>query len=213
MSLISIEQQAPFYLLTMHNEGKFNPDSLREFNVALDSLENADKASALIIHGEGKIFAQGLDLEVLASAAPDAGMAFVDDCMKLVGRLLCLPMPVVAAINGHAFGLGAMIALASDYKVMREDRGYFCLPEIDLGMDLIPSMNALIAGKLSGATLRDVLLTGKRIGGPEALQKNIVDACCPIEHSSIPPNNYQNPCWGKTPKHWQHSNEESTSLF
>ena len=108
-------------------------------------------------------------------------MVFVHDCMVQVGRLLTLPVPVVSAINGHAFGLGAMIVLASDYAVMREDRGYFCLPEIDLGMVLIPPMSALVNGKLQGHNLRDVLLAGQRIGGVEAAQRGIVDQSCSID--------------------------------
>ena len=103
-------------------------------------------------------------------------MAFVGDCMQMVGRLLTFPIPVASLVNGHAFGLGAMITLASDYKVMREDRGYFRLPEVDLGMTLTERMNALVCGKLSGKVLRDVLLTGKRVGGPEAASCRIVDA-------------------------------------
>ena len=82
---------------------------------------------------------------------------------------------MVSAVNGHAFGLGAMITLASDYAVMREDKGFFCLPEIDIQMNLIPSMNALVTHKLSGCVLRDSLLTGKRIGGVEANERGIVD--------------------------------------
>ena len=100
--------------------------------------------------------------------------------MLMVGRLLCFPLPVVAAVNGHAFGLGAMITLASDYKVMREDRGYFCLPEVDLGMTLTERMNALVCGKLSGAVLRDILLTGKKAGAGDAVAMGIVDAAAPV---------------------------------
>jgi enoyl-CoA hydratase/carnithine racemase len=74
-----------------------------------------------------------------------------------------------------------MIALASDYRVMRSDRGFLCLPEIDLGMTLIPSMNALVTANLSGTVLRDMLLAGKRIGGDEAAARGLVDASCGLD--------------------------------
>ena len=173
-----LEKQLPFAHLILENEGKFNAGSLQAFNDCLDEALADESVQALMITGEDKIFAQGLDLEYLTNEQPDAAMAFVHNCMRAVGRLLAFPVPVVSAVNGHAFGLGAMITLASDYAVMRRDRGYFCLPEIDLGMNLIPSMNALVCAKLDGRNLRDVLLTGKRVGGDEAVARGIVDASC-----------------------------------
>jgi enoyl-CoA hydratase/carnithine racemase len=162
----------------MKDGGAFNADSLAAFCAALDTVLAREDAEVLLITGEGKNFSQGLDLEYLGgigASDPDAALGFVWDCMRMVGRLLCYPLPVVSLVNGHAFGLGAMITLASDYKVMREDRGYFCLPEIDLGMTLTWRMNALVCGKLQGNALRDVLLTGKRLGGPEAQALGVVD--------------------------------------
>ncbi|MFT5576824.1 MAG: enoyl-CoA hydratase/carnithine racemase [Bermanella sp.] len=168
-------------LLTLPEEGKFNPDNLATFNTALDAVIADESAGLLIITGRDKSFAQGLDLDFLYSAAPDAAVSFVNDCMHMVGRLLQFPVPVVSAINGHGFGLGFMIALASDYRVMRSDRGFLCLPEIDLGMTLIPSMNALVTANLSGTVLRDMLLAGKRIGGDEAAARGLVDASCGLD--------------------------------
>lgn len=180
MDTMTIESSENVYTLTMSGSGTFNPDSLAEFAAALDTVQADEGATVLLITGQDKSFSQGLDLEYLM-ANPDNGMQFVGDCMRVVGRLLWFPVPVVSVVNGHAFGLGAMIALASDYKVMREDRGYFCLPEVDLGMTLTYRMNALVCGKLSGAVLRDVLQTGRRVSGEEAQDLGIVDRAAPLE--------------------------------
>ena len=180
MNSIKLESDGIVYTLTMTNGGAFNPDSLAEFNVALDKVLVDEGAGVLLITGEDKNFSQGLDLEYLQSA-PEGAMEFVRDCMLAVGRLLSYPLPVVSLVNGHAFGLGAMITLASDYKVMREDRGYFCLPEVDMGMTVTYRMNALVCGKLSGNTLRDVLLTGLRLSGREAEARGIVDRTAPVD--------------------------------
>ena len=182
MSAIDSSFDGGVFRLVMHSPGVFNPDSLAAFNAALDDVLSQDSAEVLLLTGEDKNFSQGLDLEYLTGVGdPAEGMNFVGDCMRMVGRLLCFPLPVVAAVNGHAFGLGAMITLASDYKVMREDRGYFCLPEVDLGMTLTERMNALVCGKLGGVVLRDVLLTGKKVSGPEAVDMRIVDASASLE--------------------------------
>ncbi len=64
---------------------------------------------------------------------------------------------------------------------MREDRGYFCLPEVDLGMVLIPSMNALVKNKLSARAARDSLLAGARIGAADAQSLGIIDQTSPLD--------------------------------
>ena len=175
MSAIHFEVNGLYALITFQDEGKFNPRTLRDFGEALDQCLAHNEPRALILTGSGKNFSQGLDLAAMSTMEPSVSRAFVDDCMRALGRLLVFPMPVVSAVNGHAFGLGAMLVLASDYSVMREDRGFFCLPEIDLGMGLIPSMNALVTRKMSRRAVRDLLLTGKRVGGREAAEYGIVD--------------------------------------
>ena len=197
---LTLEMHEGRALLTMPEEGKFNPDSLAAFHSALDAALADDTAALLLITGRDKHFAQGLDLDYLYSAAPDDAVQFVNDCMRMVGRLLEFPLPVVSAINGHAFGLGFMIAIASDYRVMRSDRGFLCLPEIDLGMTLIPSMNALVTGKLNGSLLRDMLLAGKRIGGEEAVARGLIDACCTLDQVLARAEEVAQPMQGKDRK-------------
>lgn len=175
---ITIEKNGAYYVLTMQNEGKFNPASLAAFNAALDAAENDDTTAALLITGEDKTFAQGLDLSYLGSVDFPQALKFVDQCMFMIGRLLQFSVPVVSAVNGHAFGLGAMIMLGSDYRVMRNDRGYFCLPEVDLNMVLPASMNALVKGKMSGALLRDTLLAGARLNATQLLAGGLIDQSC-----------------------------------
>jgi enoyl-CoA hydratase/carnithine racemase len=61
---------------------------------------------------------------------------------------------------------------------MRSDRGYFCLPEIDLKVTLPSGMMSLLKLKLAPPVLRDLLLTGRRVGGEEAVRLGIVDEAC-----------------------------------
>ena len=178
MSNSTFKVDNEFAIFSMEDAGKFNPKLLEAFNNALDASLQDETIQALIITGTDKNFSQGLDLETMSTMEGSEAADFVNQSMKAVGRLLLHPIPVVSAVNGHAFGLGAMITLASDYAVMREDRGFFCLPEIDIRMNLIPSMNALVTFKLQGKVLRDVLLTGKRLGGNEAATLQVVDFAC-----------------------------------
>ena len=99
----------------------------------------------------------------------------------LSGALLHLPAAAVAAMNGHAFAGGGMLALAHDFRVMRADRGFFCLPEIDLRLPLAAGMTALIKSRLTPATFRDMILSGARVGAVEALERGIVDEAAPAD--------------------------------
>ena len=176
MSVTLVEQDL-YYLLTLPEEGKFNPEFVTDMNKALDDIEASDGTGAqgLIITGQGKVFSQGLDLEYLGALSFEDIGDFVNQCLAILGRLLTFPMPVCSAVNGHAFGMGAFLVFACECRVMRADRGYMCLPEVDLGMTLAPAMNAMVKARLSGALLRDVVLGGKRLGGTEAMEKGVVD--------------------------------------
>ena len=168
---------SPDIVHTIHFQGTgvFNPDTLAAMHRELDAALDNEAIQAVFLRGEGKNFSQGLDLEYL-SANQEIFSQFVTDTMHLAGRMLAFPMPIVSLVNGHAFGLGAMIVLSSDYAVMRSDRGFFCLPEIDIGMTLTVRMNALVKARLSQRALRETLLTGGRLTGEQARRLDIVDA-------------------------------------
>lgn len=84
-------------------------------------------------------------------------------------------MPAVAALQGHTFAAGAMLALAHDQRVMRADRGFFCLPEVDIRIPFTPGMNALIAARLTPNAAHEAMTTGRRYGGLDAATAGIVE--------------------------------------
>ena len=165
---------AVFVLAMQSGENRFNRAFLNALNGALEEIEGSSGPAALVTVGSDKFYSNGLDLDWLMSPAGE-GPGFIGDFLAFFARMLALPLPTVAALNGHAFAGGAMFALAHDFRVMRGDRGFFCLPEVDLGMPFAPGMNALITGKLDSRTASDLILTGRRIGGEEALRLRVVD--------------------------------------
>ncbi len=68
-----------------------------------------------------------------------------------------------------------MLALAHDSRVMRADRGFFCLPELDISIPFTPAMAALIQSRLSPASAHEAMTTGRRYGGDQALAAGIVE--------------------------------------
>ncbi len=157
---------------------RFSPDFLGELHAALDEIERgaADEPGspcALVTTASGKIWHNGLDLDHLGSLG-DGFPEYLAEVHHVFGRFLTIPVPTVAALQGHAFAGGAMMALAHDVRVMRADRGYLCLPEIDLGMTFTPAMAALIAAKLPQPALHRMAVLGERIGGTDAASLGVV---------------------------------------
>ena len=88
--------------------------------------------------------------------------------------MLAFPTTTIAALNGHTFAAGAMLALAHDARVMRTDRGFFCLPEADIRIPFTVPMASVIQAKLSKAAAHEAMTTGKRYTAEEALRASIV---------------------------------------
>lgn len=154
------------------DENRFSPDWLDTVAARLDEIE-AD-AQGLVTVGRGKFYSNGLDLDWLMANGDRTGW-YVGRVQELFARILSFPLPTIAAVNGHAFGAGAMVAIAHDFRVMRDDRGYFCFPEIDIRIPFTPGMAALIQAKLTPQTSVTAMTTGHRYGGTEALAAGIAD--------------------------------------
>ncbi len=174
---IAVERSEGVAIVRMRSgENRFHPDNLDAIFAALDAIEGAENGPApLVLIGEGKFFSNGLDLEWMAQAEDSERERSLGRVHGLLARILTFPSFTVAAINGHAFAAGAMLALACDQRVMREDRGFFCLPEVDLGIPFTGGMSALITSKLPLRSAEEAMLTGRRYGGPDAVAAEIVD--------------------------------------
>jgi len=174
--MIDLDKDGAVFVLHMRSgENRFNRAFLDRFHAALDEVEATSGPVALVTTGEDKFYSNGLDLSWMSGHGAGEAGGFVNDFIRFFGRLMAFSVPTVAAINGHAFAGGGMLALAHDFRVMRSDRGFFCLPEIDLRLPLAAGMTALIQSRLSPSTLRDTVLTGARLGGAESCARGIVD--------------------------------------
>lgn len=159
------------------DENRFTPEFLDDIEQALDQAI-ADGAQGLVTTAGGKFYSNGLDLEWLGSHT-DRGQWYIGRVHRLLARMLTLPLPTAAAVVGHAFGAGAMLAIAHDFRVMRADRGYFCFPEVDIRIPFNPGMAALIQAKLTPRAAVASMTTGRRFSGPDAEELGIVDASRP----------------------------------
>ena len=160
-------------------ENRFNPDFLNACLDVLDRLEHETDARTLVVRSaHDRIFSNGIDLEwlvrVLASGDTDTAKEFFRLLNRLLRRTLTYPMITIAAMNGHTFAGGAIWSCAFDFRFMRSDRGFFCLPEVDLGIPFLPGMNAILKKAIPAHALEALQLTGKRMTADECERHHIV---------------------------------------
>ena len=156
------------------DENRFHPDWIASVDAALDEVAKADGPRALVTTASGKFYSNGLDLEWLFAHAEEY-QDYVISVHGLFARLLSLPVITVAALQGHAFAAGAMFTLAHDFRVMRADRGYWCLPEVGINIPFTPGMSALIQARLTPQVAHEAMTTGRRFGGLDAAAAAVVD--------------------------------------
>jgi enoyl-CoA hydratase/carnithine racemase len=179
----TLDRQGDVYLLDLGaDENRFHPDWLAEVGALLDEVAKSDEPRALVTKATGKFWSNGLDLQWLA-AHPDEYAAYSTSAHALLARYLSLPVVTVAAIQGHAFAAGAMLTLCHDLRVMRADRGFWCLPEVDINIPFTPGMSALIQARLTPQAAHEAMVTGRRFGGQEAYARQIVDQA--VEESEV----------------------------
>ncbi|MEH6592265.1 MAG: enoyl-CoA hydratase/isomerase family protein [Halioglobus sp.] len=176
--MIDYKKHGNIHLLTMSD----GPNMIcadwhsRMFEI-LDIIEaDCGKGAAMVLTGQDKFFCNGLNLEKLGSMDRAGWTAFAANMSEIHRRMIILPCPTVAAVNGHAFAGGAFVALSCDYRIMREDKGWICISEVDVGVPFGESMMGILRHKLPAATARDAILTGRRYTGPEAVAAGFADA-------------------------------------
>lgn len=167
------------------DENRFNPDFLGSCLDVLDEVENKTDALTLIVKASHeKIFSNGIDLEWLAPIIQkgdiNTAKKYFYQMNSLFKRIVTYPMITIAAITGHAFAGGAILCCAFDFRFMRSDRGYFCFPEVDLGIPFLPGMNAMLKKAIPLYKLEEMEYTGKRLTAEECEKHHIITKACHI---------------------------------
>jgi Delta3-Delta2-enoyl-CoA isomerase len=160
------------------DENRFAPAWVEAVQAALQEVLAAPAPRALVTTATGKFWSNGLDLAWMAEHQAQIP-SFVDRVHALFAAFLQAAVPTVAAVQGHCFAAGAMLAAAHDRVVMREDRGFWCLPEADIGIPFTPGMSALLLARLPRAAAHEAMTTARRYGGSDALAAGIVQETAP----------------------------------
>ena len=162
------------------DDGKANTIEARwvvELGAALDVAER--DAGAVLLEGRQGRFCAGLDLKILPTLGRDRLVAFVRDYQQLMLRLFLFPRPVVCAIGGHAIAGGAVLALASDLRIMAEGTFHIGLREVAIGIPLPTFGCELAKATLPPTSWTGAVLRGELYVPSVAHTKGMVDRVVP----------------------------------
>ncbi len=176
--MIELERNGAIHVVTLDNgPNAIDPAWQARMLEVLDEVEGDCEGDAgMVLTGHGKFFCSGLNVEVVMGLEGEDRERFGRSMMEITRRLLLLPVPTVAALNGHAFAAGAFLALACDYRIMRSDRGWLCISEVDVGVPIGDPMMNLLKARVSPRIARDAVLSGRRYPAEEAAAAGLVDA-------------------------------------
>lgn len=188
--MIELDRHDDVFVLTMdEGENRWNTTFTRAFVQVIDrvmeEVESSDGPAALVTaSSHPKFFSNGLDLDWIMSTEDHPGGdrgSFGTEYMALLGRLVTLPIPTVCAVGGHGFGAGFMVALTHDVRIMREDRGYLCANELEIGMTIPEPEVALFRHKLSASAFHETVMLARRWTGPAAVTAGFVETSVPFD--------------------------------
>ncbi len=145
-------------------------------------IADEDIKAIVVTSSDPKSFSQGVDVQWVAQAQARKDLEIISKWIytnhEVFKAMMLAPVPTIAAITGHAFGNGAMLAGACDFRFMRADRGYFCLPEIDLGIQFVPSMLAWMRRIMPHHFFHRLVLSGDRVTAEEMLDNHVITKAC-----------------------------------
>jgi enoyl-CoA hydratase/carnithine racemase len=184
MAVIDWESNGCVGMIRMNNGANLqNPEFVSQMNHCFDQiLDDLNIHAVIITSTDEKNFCQGIDLEWMSRKMKtrdfDSIRAFLHGMNKMFSRILLMPVPVIAAIHGHAFGNGAILACACDFRLMKKDKGFFCFPEVDINIPFLPGMLGMIRKAVPGWKLNEMILTGKRVGAGELEKSHVIVKAC-----------------------------------
>lgn len=163
--------------------GKFNTISFiarSHFNEIFQMLDKDDDVRVIIIRGEGGVFTSGGNIMQFMERHPEE----LSELHKNVAAPERSPKPVIAQLEGYAFGVGLEIAMACDFRIAAENT-LLALPELNLGM--IPGSGgtqriARIAGL---GRAKDMIMRARRITAQEAYQWGLVTEVVPADKLDV----------------------------
>jgi enoyl-CoA hydratase/carnithine racemase len=181
MSVMSLRNEGKVAIISMDNgKNAHNLEFAQQLLSLMQQVEEDKGNKALILtSSDEKSWSQGIDVPWMMGSIQNGKhddvkefLHAMDACFTLIMQY---PMPVIAAINGHTFGNGSVLACACDFRFMRSDRGFFCFPEVDMSIPFLPGMIEVILKAIPMYRFNEMMLSGRRLSAEELKEDNVVD--------------------------------------
>ena len=179
MALVELEKKNNVYVVTLNDPASgnaINPESLSAHRIVLAELDMVTENAAVVVtSSDPKSWCVGLDFEWISGQSAGQFASSFKEFEEVFGRWALLALPTVGCVTGHCMAGGAIFASALDFRIMRQDRGWFAFTEIDVKIPLSPILYELADLLPNKQVVRELLLTGRRIGGADAKKMGGVD--------------------------------------
>nr|XP_043632444.1 enoyl-CoA delta isomerase 1, peroxisomal-like [Erigeron canadensis] len=175
--MCTLEKRGNIYILSLtgDDDHRLNPTLLDSITAKINQVRaETTSPCALITTAHGKFFSNGYDL-AWSQSDPSRNIIMSKKLRSLVKALISLPMPTIAAITGHASAGGFILAQSHDYVMMRKDRGFLYMSEMDIKLVVPDWFVKLFKNKIgSPAALRDVIMRAEKVTAEMAVTKGII---------------------------------------
>lgn len=178
---ITVETRENLGIITLNRPqalNAVNAEMLKELALAAEAFDNNDAVRVLIVKGDGKTFAAGIDIKEVLSRA-DSKFLGIDEMQNCFRRFATVKKPIIAAVSGYALGIGCELALACDI-ILAADNARFGQPELSLGT--IPAFGATqrLTRALGKAKAMEMILSGRALTAEEAFVSGLVSRIVPL---------------------------------
>ncbi len=180
--MIEIERDGGVAVLTLARPkvNALSPELVAGLRQAVAELSADPGVGAVVLASRvERTFSAGFDLKRLHGLDEGPFGAFIEGFTALYRELFAGPVPVVAAVNGHAIAGGAILALAADRRVFGDGSGRFGLTEVDLALPLPPGVVELLRAAVGDHRAAEAALFGRLYGVAEAAAAGFADRVVP----------------------------------
>ncbi|MBK5446390.1 MULTISPECIES: enoyl-CoA hydratase/isomerase family protein [Peribacillus] len=147
-----------------------------EFVPYMENLKSRTDVRVIILTGDGdRAFCAGADLNEEGELTPETVRYFLEEDCRIYDVVNEMPQPVIAAVNGYAFGGGFELILACDIRIM-SDRAKLCAAGVKVGLVVGPTRLVRLMGE---AYAKEVILTGRTVLANEAFQRGLASKVVP----------------------------------
>ena len=179
MPELDLEKKGDVFVVTLKNHSTgnaINTASLSAHREILAELEAVKDNSAVVVtSSDPKSWCVGLDFDWISKQSEQEFEKTFKEVEEIFSRWALLPLPTIACITGHCIAGGAFLASVMDFRLMRADRGWFAFTEIDVKIPPSPKLYLMADLLPNRQAVRELLLTGRRVGGDEAQKLGLVD--------------------------------------